>query len=202
MSHEPRSYRDDRERNRNAKGSHQSFPGRLHSASEHACSASSAGFIHSSAKTRHVTLRTSSTAACARCRHFSAERRQCAGKFSVSWPALTGPSRRRWLARRNRRLLWPSLALWPGTCGSVRALFRDWTPRIYDSSGGSCPDSRFATCDWPLGPSPDWPRATCGGPLGVFSRSLYGTDPRGVVYRPIRFTADPAKGRLSVWGHT
>jgi hypothetical protein len=123
VSHEPRSYRDDRERNRNAKGSHQSFPGRLHSASEHACSASSAGFIHSSAKTRHVTLRTSSTAACARCRHFSAERRQCAGKFSVSWPALTGPSRRRWLARRNRRLLWPSLALWPGTCGSVRALF-------------------------------------------------------------------------------
>jgi hypothetical protein len=106
-------------------------------------SASSASFIHSSAKTRHVTLRTSSTAASTRCRHFSAERRQCAGKFSVSWTALTGPSRRR--ARRNRRLLWPSLALWLGTCDSVRALFRDWPPGIYGSSGGS-----FTICGTPL----------------------------------------------------
>jgi hypothetical protein len=136
-----------------------------------ACSASSASLIHSSANVSHIALRTSSTAASARRRHCSAERRQRAGKFSVSWTALTGPSRRRCPVRRNRRVLCPSLALRPGTCDFVRALFRDWPPGIYGSSRGSCRDLRFATSGWPLGPSPDWRRATCGGLLGV-SRGL------------------------------
>jgi hypothetical protein len=76
-----------------------------------ACSASSASFTHSSANTRHVILLTSSTAASARRRHCSAERRQHSGKFSLSWTALTGPPRRRCPA--SRRVLWPSRASQP-----------------------------------------------------------------------------------------
>jgi hypothetical protein len=144
-----------------------------------ACSASSASFTHSSANTRHVTLLTSSTAASARRRHCSEERRQRAGKFSVSWTALTGPSRRRCLVRRNRRLLWPALASRRDTCAAVREPSRDWLPGRHGSPAGTCQDLLIATFDWPLGPSPDWRRATCGGPSRRFSGSLYGTDPRG-----------------------
>jgi hypothetical protein len=132
-----------------------------------ACSASSASFTHSSANTRHVTLLTSSTAASARRRHCSAERRQRAGKSSVSWTALTGPSRRRCLVRRYRRLLWPALASRRDTCAAVREPSRDWLPGRHGSPGGTCQDLPIATSDWPLRPSHDWRRATCGGPLGV-----------------------------------